>query len=160
MEGILVSCVTNTLGISMSDAVRLLYRTRGETQRLMVADVAMRPFFAKRGHSGSYAQWYGAMKRCKHIRNQYAHSSWYHSGTSLALIDFEAAAEAKEGMVALKTRLIDLGLVEEQEALFSYTEDCLWFLSRESRRLRDGRRKHHLQMPKPLPLPRLYNPHN
>ena len=42
----------------------------------MVADAPVRPLCQTHNLGGTYVQWLGAMRRCKAIRNQYAHCIW------------------------------------------------------------------------------------
>jgi hypothetical protein len=58
-------------------AIRVLFRTRGEEQRIEIADALVRGAFLTAGLEDFYAETLGAVRHCKDIRNQYAHSHWH-----------------------------------------------------------------------------------
>ena len=157
IESILIGTIAKTLDVTESDSVRLLYRARSESHRLSIADAAMRPFFTKHKLGGQFGVWLGAMRHCKTMRNQYAHSIWSEHNGVLRFGDLDGAASSAEGTAMIKFYPVDLDLVTQQETYFAYAESCAWFLNQEACRLRDGRRKHTFSMPPALKQPKLHN---
>jgi hypothetical protein len=157
LEVIMVYAMGPALNVHMADAVRMLFRTRSEANRLDIADAAMRPFFADHGQGDAFTRWVGAMRHCKNIRNQYAHAFWGRNRDGLFFNNLDAVAKTIGGPITMVEYGIDLPLLQEQERFFEYTSGCLAYLAVEARRLRDRRRRHRLSMPKAMLQPKLHN---
>jgi hypothetical protein len=142
----------------INTAARVLYRLRGANDRLNVADALLRPVMIKLKLEGQYCQWLGAMRRCRQIRNLYAHCAWDHRDGALYLTDLEEAGQTVEGAPQIEWVPVTLGLLKEQQAFFSYTLDLVFYLGRESRFLLDRRRKHRARYPKSRAAPKLHSP--
>lgn len=64
----------------VDSAVKALYRTRGESQRIEIADALCRQRIKALDMGGDYENAIGAMHHCKKIRNQYSHCHWVSRG--------------------------------------------------------------------------------
>jgi hypothetical protein len=73
LEWALTVCVQNALNVTPSEASRILFRVRGESARIEVADAIARPLFAKVDLGAKWGNAIGAARHCRKIRNQYAH---------------------------------------------------------------------------------------
>ena len=142
----------------LDTAVRVLYRLWGAKDRLSVADALIRPFADRLKLTGQYCQWVGAMRKCRLIRNQFAHCGWDNVDGRLHFANFSADVESPERPPQLRWEPIDLGLLKEQQAFFNYTRDVAIFLFDEIRFRKDRRRKHGTLLPKSRAAPSLHSP--
>src|SRR5207249_9342099 len=71
----LYTCLMNVLRDSDS-AMRVVFRTRGEERRILIADALMREKFNAIGLVNPYSEAISDMGWCRQIRNQYAHCHW------------------------------------------------------------------------------------
>ncbi len=152
--------ICTCLGEAIDDneaAARALYRTRGEKQRIDIADALMRHLYNKAGMLNDYVEAISAAHWCRRIRNQFSHCRWWDDPNGLYFLDLERGAQAA-GPVMAKVFHIDIGLLEKQETFFRYTLTALTYLNREIR-VRDGRLKNHRwTMPHKSPKPPLHTP--
>jgi hypothetical protein len=58
-------------------ALKALFRTRGETQRIDVADALGRQLYCQHNLGTAFSMAIGALRHCLKMRNQYAHCNWY-----------------------------------------------------------------------------------
>ena len=153
----LVAAITD----DMDTAVKALFRMRGESQRLQIADALAR----QRIEDAEIRRWFentiGDIQHCLKIRNQYAHCNWIdRPGTDEALrfINFEEIAKKNTPVDQsnLKEHVIDEGLVNVQMAYFIYVDDCLTSIRAELLK-RAGKADYHpFLMPAKVPRPLLY----
>lgn len=155
IEIYMVGAVELATSLSMDDSVRLLYRLRSAQSRLDIADAMIRPFFIRIDLKGLYGNWLGAMRRCKLIRNQYAHCDWDARPDEPWIADLEATATSPEGTAFIQYHPIKLDLLKEQRAYFNYAEDLIYYLWKEGAYRLDKRRRHKVTIPKSLPAPSL-----
>src|SRR6516162_3349233 len=73
------------------DAVlKAMFRGRGETARIDIADALGRHFYDDRGLATEFGMAVGAVRYCLKIRNQYAHCVWYDDNSGkLAFVNVE-----------------------------------------------------------------------
>lgn len=101
---LLVSHVVKDLGL----AVKTLYRSRGETQRVNLADAL--------------------------IRNQYAHTNWIRAaGDRLCYFDIEELAEQNDvvSMGNISLYKLDMDIIEDQARFFGEVAQNLTYLCME-----------------------------
>lgn len=153
LESFVLDIVGQALNGNADDAVPVLYCLRGAEDRLNVADGLLKPFMQRLGLEGPYSQWLGAMRRCKTIRNQYAHCAWDSEHGQLYFCNLYDAAEAGE----LSFKLLKLELLQEQHRYFQFASSLIMYLMAEARFLQDGNRKHDRTIPKSLPKPNLHS---
>jgi hypothetical protein len=77
------------------DAVlKAMFRGRGETARIDIADALGRHFYDDRGLATEFGMAVGAVRYCLKIRNQYAHCVWYDDNSGkLAFVNVEEIAK-------------------------------------------------------------------
>jgi hypothetical protein len=119
--------------IGADSAFRAMFRLRSEKQRLDVADAIMRPRYRDLALEAEYADAYAAVDRCRQIRNQYAHCHWSGDFGRLQFTNLERVVEKKNNELMFGFTPVDFPLLQEQEAYFSYSLECLWFLYAEAR---------------------------
>jgi hypothetical protein len=157
LENSVIDVVDAVLDEDVDTTLRTLFRLRSEGQRLDVADAIARKWMREQGLEPIYSEALGAMKRCKTIRNQYAHCTWYTESGHLFFINLEEAAKKTDGPTMLKARRIDEPLLRTQRGFFDYTEDLLIFVAESYRRkLGMGKEGRGQFRPKRLPLPKLH----
>jgi hypothetical protein len=150
--------VLNCLAVVLGDvptATRVLFRTRGEEQRLQVADALLREPFSSNNLGDTYCSAFADMMHCRKVKNQYAHTHWFSRASGLAFIDLEATAKKSGKSVTYLP--IDLELVKEQEDFFIYTGGCLAYLWRELKFRLDPVATHTWKLPKKIPQVRRHN---
>lgn len=155
----LLTCVGAALDGDLDIAVRILFRARGESARIEIADAIVRPAFAKVDLAGKWSNAYGAAKVCKNIRNQYAHCHWLPQidGT-MTFLDLDQDSRQTEGEIKLSRKAISAELVAEQQRYFEYCLDLFWFLEPEYRKRAGLKLVSEFDEPKSIPAPRLYIP--
>lgn len=158
LEFAMTTLVQQAIKRSISDAARVVYRMRGAQNRIDVSDALLRPFYKQIGLNGPYGQWLGAMRRCRVIRNQYAHCTWYHEDGRLLMAELAEAAQPPEGPALLTFTSLELPLVKQQYDYFEYTHDLAYYLKNEGAYRIDRRRRHKAKLPTSLPAPRLGSP--
>lgn len=142
--------------------LKVMFRTRGETQRLDVADAMGRHFYKDQRLETEFSMAIGAARHCLKIRNQYSHCIWWddYSG-KLAFANMEEIAEHNDYVADLNdltTLYVDVPLLERQESYFTYANDLLNWVNFEGR-LRAGKLSNHSYSkpkqikPPPLQLP-------
>jgi hypothetical protein len=141
------------------DSVKAMFKTRGETQRLDIADALGRPSFKKFALETEFGMAVGAIRYCLKIRNQYAHSNfWEEKNGKLSFGSLEDIAKSHNpldiGSITLSS--IDEALLREQLAYFEYAEAWLHFLNEEVQVIRKKRKAKPLSRPKALTPPLLH----
>lgn len=124
LENSLVDLVCAVQDEDSDTVLRALFRLRSEGQRLDVADAIARKWINQQGLGGVYALALGAIRRCKAIRNQYAHCAWYEKN-GLCFINLEEAAKKADDPLMLTPRRVNLPLLQRQREFFDYTESLL-----------------------------------
>ena len=75
-------------------ALKVLFRGRGEKQRIDIADAIIRAVMKGTALETHYCETIGGMNHCRKIRNQYAHCHWlYFDPEGLLFTDLNKAAE-------------------------------------------------------------------
>jgi hypothetical protein len=146
------------------DAVlKAMFRARGETQRIDVADALGRYFYHDRGLGTEFEMAVGSVRYCLKIRNQYAHCVWYDDKSGkLAFVNLEEIAKRNDrlpDLTSLTVLHVDAPLLIDQEAYFVYADALLAWTNYEGR-LRDGKiRSNPLQKPSPMKQPPMNIPY-
>jgi hypothetical protein len=138
-------------------AIRTLYQLRSETHRLTVAEAIAMPWFESAGLGGQFNEAVNAAKKCKKIRNQYAHCQFIASDGVLRFCNLEKTATSKGAKCEVRATPITLEVLQEQSAYFDYADhQVLWV--NHSYRVKNGLEVHHggpFPKPKRIPPPRL-----
>jgi hypothetical protein len=127
----LLMLVSAALSNDTDTAMRILFRARGESARIEIADALIRPGFKKVDLDGKWSNAYGAAKICKNIRNQYAHCHWLPVGSIMTFLDFDSDARQPEGEIKLTQKTFNLVLLSSQQQYFEYCLEMIWFLEQE-----------------------------
>jgi hypothetical protein len=145
------------------DAVlKAMFRPRGETNRIDIADALGRHFYHDRGIGTEFEMGVAAVRHCLRIRNQYAHCVWYddHSG-KLAFVNLEEIARENtrlKDLASLTVLHVDMQLLTAQEQYFVYADDIVGWTNYEGRP-RDGKiSPNPLKKPQSLQAPALNIP--
>src|SRR5579863_8524181 len=77
-------------------AIKALYRMRGESQRIQIADGLARQLYAEAKLETPFCEVIGDMQYAVTIRNQYAHCTWavWPTSKNLAFVNYEDAAKS------------------------------------------------------------------
>jgi hypothetical protein len=159
LEFELARCVAATMKNDYDAASRVLFRTRGEEQRINIADALIRGHYETIGLTDQYGEALGAIRWCKNVRNQYAHAHWIDDEKAgLFFTDLEKSAQSARGELMLEFVNVDESLLKQQEEYFCYALNWLEYLQSEYR-LRDGQiSSHNEKAPKIIPQPNRHNP--
>jgi hypothetical protein len=137
--------------------IKTMFRPRGETQRLDIADALGRPSFKKFKRETEFGMAIGAISHCLKIRNQYAHSNFGETKNGkLAFASMEDIAKSHDpsDFSSITLLNIDEALLHEQLAYFEYAEAWLHFLIAEVEVSRKNPKARLFSRPKALvPLP-------
>lgn len=151
------------LGAALGDAdgaLRVMFRSRGEEGRLLVADALMRKKYSAIGLKDHYETMLGAFRACRAIRNRYAHCHWwFDDDLGVFYTDLQdPASKSAETEAKFTFYHIDAPLLEQQEAYFVYAKDVLNFLSYEYEKRSKTGPSHSRTMPARLEQPPPHNP--
>lgn len=160
LEVDLMNCVKSARE-DMDTVFKAMFRTRGETQRIDIADAIGRQTYRGLNLGSQFEMAIGAQKHCLKIRNQYAHSAWWNDNSGrLAFSNLEELAKINdpvEGLHELNVRHVELPLLNEQFTYFEYTSALLIWVLQEGNRLTDRPYHPGVQRPTaPHALPALY----
>lgn len=117
--------------------LKAMFRTRGEKQRIEVADAFARQHYENLGLGNEFAMAIGAMHHCRQIRNQYAHCIWWNDYSKrLAFANLEEVASRNTLLTdlhGLTAYHVDMPHLQAQEAYFDYTDQLLAYVNFEGR---------------------------
>ena len=133
LEFAVMDIVRATMGGDTEKAVKVIYRLRSESNRLEVADALITPDMRGKSYGGYWHEVYCALKRCKTIRNQYAHGQFISDGGILRFGDLDEAATSKADKFQIRMRPIHLKTLKEQWLYFEYAHHIALWLSDQIR---------------------------
>jgi hypothetical protein len=138
LESTLSSCIAMGIG-DFNVAIKTMFRARGETQRIEIADALGRPAYMDMGLGDMFSEAIADMRFCLKIRNQYAHCQWHDDNSGrICFVDMEDIAKEHAvltNFLGLTFHYLTPTLLAEQEKYFEYVADCFLFLNYEGRRL-------------------------
>lgn len=118
LEFSLLVCLVAALNSDTPTAFKIMFRLRGESSRIDIADAIMHSRYKDAGLSSEYAEAIGAIRFCKDVRNQYAHAHWQGDMLGgLHFFDLENAAKQNTGG-SIKSKYVDVPLLTAQETYF------------------------------------------
>lgn len=120
LETLLAFCVGATLG-NDDQALRLIFRVHGEEQRIEIADAIARPYLEAKGLADFWNDSLGAIRHCKAIRNQFAHSQWVTDDKGLMFGDWGKGSQKRKGEVTAQFKPIHTDVLLQQLTWFSHT---------------------------------------
>ena len=122
------------MGHSISDkrkGLRDFFAARGETTRINLAKKEAGEWMRLTGISDQFAQALEGIRACKDIRNSLSHCHWAslkHDQPSdgLFYVNLEQSAAASTGPIVYQWGHASLAWLQDCEAYYRYTSDCLW----------------------------------
>jgi hypothetical protein len=161
LEIALMNCVHMARGGDLDVVLKAMFGTRGEAQRISIADALGRQVFIGLGLDAEFANAIADMDYCRTIRNQYAHCIWHNDGSRrLGFVNLEELAKGNvfvPNLIGVITRYLDVSLLQEQETYQSNVEHQIGWLNFESQS-RQGTGSQVFQTPPQLPRPDRYRP--
>jgi hypothetical protein len=153
LEFAIVQMLAHAFTKGNDTSARLMFRVRGESARIEVADAILRPELETIGLGGKWSNAIGALRYCKEVRNQYAHCHWWKTKDQpLCFMNLDSDATAASGEMTVSLEPVDLPLIRQQRQYFEYTSELLYYL--ESRyRERLGKEADAAPEPKSIPQP-------
>lgn len=141
-------------------ALKAMFRTRGESQRILIADALGRNHYHDMGIGTRFEMAIGAIKNCLNIRNQYAHCTWSVYGGRLGFINLEDYALKHERVTypfnPQDIHAVDKALLTEQCDYFAYADGMIMWCAHESQ-VKSGKLKTHVySWPAQLKPPRMH----
>jgi hypothetical protein len=121
--------------VDFDTVLKAMFRSRGETNRINVADAFGRQRYLALGIGEEFEKAIGVVRYCLKIRNQYAHCKWWDDGTEqLAFANLEEIAQENSLVMDyehLTTHHVNVSLLEAQLAYFMYAENLFIWLIQE-----------------------------
>jgi len=152
-------CVSQING-DFDSTFKAIYRVRGETNRIDIADALARSFLSPSAIRTLFEETIAAMRWCLKIRNQYAHCNWINTGSGLLFVNLEEVAR-EDAVIELGTLTqhhAELSLLKKQLTYFEWVDHCLSYLNIDAQ-VRAGKlRRNHLSKPTKLRRPELNAP--
>lgn len=117
--------------------LKVMFRARGETQRIDVADAFGRQHYRDLDLGAQFEMAIGAVRYCLRIRNQYAHCVWWDDNSGkLAFANLEEVAKENTLLTdldGLTTHHVDVPHLQAQLAYFDYADNLLVWANYEGR---------------------------
>lgn len=138
LEFDLMNCVSIVHNTDL--AIKALFRARGETGRVQVADALARQAYAEAGLESEFSEAIGNFRYCLRVRNQYAHCNWFwRSDIGLGFVDLQDLADTNQHLSKqnLEVYPLDYTLLEAQEGYFGYVQECFRYLANANGRKRN-----------------------
>jgi hypothetical protein len=134
----LMNCVQVARSFDLNATLKAMFRVRGETNRIDIADGLGRTVYVAVNLEAEFDSMIAAMKHCLRIRNKYAHAYWHDPdmGKNLCYVSVEELAKEPaevRDLTALKFFFIDEALLLRQEAFFWYTRNLITYLNYQGR---------------------------
>jgi len=159
LELSLFHCV-NVTREDFDTVYKAMFKARGETRRIDMADIFGRQNYHKIGLGTQFEMAISSVRYCLKIRNQYAHCIWWddYSG-NLAFAYLEEIADKNSIVKDLKDLTIhhiDVHTLVQQEQYFEYTDSLLAWVNFEGRRVAGKPSTPQQPAPRQLERPPLY----
>jgi hypothetical protein len=119
-------------------AIKTMYRSRGETQRIDIADALARNRLSLGRVRTIYEETVAHMRVCLKIRNQYAHTNWVNSPSNgLCFVNIEeiAKSDAVADTSNLQLYKLDLDTIVDQQRFFYNVMQNMRYLNMEIQHL-------------------------
>lgn len=126
LEFLLAHCIGEIID-NRDVAFKVMFRARGEEQRVILADALARPILSDGAYKTAFEQTIAALRYCLKIRNQYAHCAWGDDARGLWFVALEENAKdnGPYDLTELTQHVLSLDLLHEQEAFFAHTKHRL-----------------------------------
>jgi hypothetical protein len=134
----LMNCVQVARSFDLNATLKAMFRVRGETNRIDIADGLGRTAYVVVNLETEFDNMIAAMKHCLRIRNKYAHAYWHDPdmGKNLCYVSLEELAKEPaevRDLTTLKFFFIDEALLLRQEGFFWYTRNLITYLNYQGR---------------------------
>jgi hypothetical protein len=148
----LMNCVQVMRGYDLNSTLKTMFRVRGETNRIDIADGLGRVPYTAVNMASEFDAVIAAMRQCLKIRNRYAHAFWHDpdQGRALCYVSLEELAKETDevrDLTELTFFYIDEALLLKQEQFFEYTRALINHVNHQGQ-FKSGK---FLQQPFPLP---------
>jgi len=155
-------CCINVIRDDFNTVYKAMFKARGETQRIDMADIFGRESYHEIELGTQFEMAISSIRYCLKIRNQYAHCLWYDDlSKNLAFANLEEITEKNAPIKDLKDltiRYVDVPTLSLQESYFEYTDNSLSWLNDEGLRSVGKLSTPQRPAPKQLKQPPLYMP--
>jgi hypothetical protein len=157
----LMNCIQVAREYDLDGCLKAMFRIRGETNRVSIADGLGRQVYAKLDLEAEFGLMINTLKKCLGIRNKYAHAYWHDpdGGQDLCYVALEELAkedaEVKD-LAGLSFFYIGEGLLLRQEAYFEYARDLMTYLNYEGRKRSGKIRVQPFKLPAAIDPPPAY----
>lgn len=115
-------------------AIRWLYKSRGESQRISTAEALTYHVLRRHRHEATFAEAINGMRHCLAIRNQYAHATWVDSvsqGLKFTSMEGVVHQDGTASPSKLRMRRVSEAHLVRQEAYFVYVQHQFEFINFE-----------------------------
>jgi hypothetical protein len=134
----LMNCVQVARSFDLDGTLKVMFRVRGETNRLEIADGLGRARYVALNMANEFDAMIAAIRHCMRIRNKYAHAYWHdpNGGQDLCYVSLEELAKESEevpDLTALTFFFIDEPLLLQQEVFFAYARALINFVNHQGR---------------------------
>jgi hypothetical protein len=136
LEVDLMNCVQVARKFDLNATLKAMFRVRGETSRVDIADGLGRAVYVAAGLAAEFDAMIAALRHCLRIRNKYAHAYWHDpdQGKHLCYVSLEELAKEPDTVLDLKVLrffYLDEGLLLQQEAFFNCTTELIRYVNLE-----------------------------
>ena len=162
LELMLCGCVAEARH-DFNSTFKAMFRVRGETQRIHIADALGRDLYHTANLGRSFSEAIGDIRFCLKLRNQYAHCYWHDDfGRCLGVVELEETAKQNDcvfhnELIGL-AKDIDLPTLKTQEAFFVRTNHYFRYLLHAYQVWEGTKTTNPFALPKKEPRPPLYKP--
>lgn len=138
LEVDLMNCVQVARGFDLNGTLKPMFRIRGETNRVLIADGLARVAYEKLGLATEFGLMIEVLRNCLAIRNRYAHAYWHdpEQGKALCYVSLEELAKEDaevKNLDDLSFFYVDEVLLLSQEVYLEYARELIAFLNFEGR---------------------------
>lgn len=145
----------------LNGVLKAMYRVRGETNRIDIADGLARHEYEQTNLGAEWDATIAALRYCLKIRNKYAHSYWHDpdQGKQLCYVSLEELAKLDDfipDLVSLTFFYVDETTLLKQEAFFGYAEALTNHVNHEFRHRKKVIRRQPFVFPAVMQYPPLY----
>jgi hypothetical protein len=157
----LMNCVQVMRGYDLNSTLKAMFRVRGETNRIDIADGLGRAPYTAVNMEAEFDAAIAAMRQCLKIRNRFAHAFWHDpdQGRALCYVSLEELAKETDevrDLTALTFFYLDEALLLKQEQFFEYNRALINYVNHEGQ-FRKGRFKQQVfPLPKAVAVPPAY----
>ena len=139
--------------------LKVMFRARGETQRIQVADAMGRSQFYSLKLGDLFSEAIADLHECRKIRNRYAHCNWHDDLTGgLGFVELEKIAKEHKpaDLTNLTIKHLNVSILSQQADYFYYLDQCLSYLNFEAQKRQGRIQTQPLPIPKKIPRPPAY----